>query len=713
MIGALKKVPLILQHDTTECGLACIAMIATHHGKTTTLHDLRDKVPTSRRGISLINLRKLSSLTGLGGRVLKVGMNSLHKLSLPCVLHWDHTHYVVLTRVTRTHIYINDPARGRVKLSMAQASPHVTGVALELSPGLDFSTTAQGKRVSMFDLVSNTRDQRLAMTQIFFLALLLEFFVLAGPLNIQLIMDNVLVSQDRSLLNLILIGFLCLIMFKTILSAARTWAIALTGARTNAQTTDGIFRHLLQLPLHWFERRFVGDVVSRFGSIKRIQDTLSVQFVGVLLDGLMSITTLVILSLLNLKILLVTLLAFAIYSLSRIALLPRLMKYSREYQTSYAKQYGDLVESVRGSLTIKLNNNECAREARFQHLVHEACSKELTSNCAHSYFAIYKDLIFGASRLIIVWLCARSVLDNSMTVGLMLSVIAYTELLINRGGALLDSLIDFRLLQVDLDRLSDIICAIPESAKTNHMDCRTLEPSLSISHLSYRYSDDDPWILKDLSLDVQPGESIAISGASGCGKTTLAKLILGLISQTEGQIYYGANALSHLGRDNFRNIVGAVMQGDQLFGGTIAQNVCFFSDDCDMEQVIQACKLADIHEHIMEMPSGYHSVVGDMGSSLSGGQKQRLILARALYRNPQLIILDEATSHLDMDSERRVSSAIQRLQITRIIIAHRAETIATASRHLVLKDGQLIDPYVALRPQEESIIADQAPHCEA
>jgi ATP-binding cassette subfamily B protein RaxB len=378
---------------------------------------------------------------------------------------------------------------------------------------------------------------------------------------------------------------------------------------------------------------------------------------------------------------------FLLYALIRWAFIKPMLLVNGEFISSYARQYGDLVESTRGVLTIKLNNNQPIRAARFSNLIADVANKEFKKNLFDNGFEIFKNFLFPLSKIFTLWIAVYMVMANDITMGTMIAIIAYTDILTFRGTAFLDKFIDLKMLKIHVERVSDIVLADVDANTSGLIDPRTLSPCIEINNISYRYSEDEPWTLKNLSLRIEAGESVAISGNSGEGKTTLAKLILGLIKSSEGEIFFGGIPLHTIGVERYREVIGSVMQGDQLFAGSIADNISFFTSDASTEDIIESAKAADIHEDIIKMPLGYFTPVGDMGSALSGGQKQRIILARALFRKPKLLILDEATSHLDTDSECRVNEAIKKLNITRVIIAHRLETIASASRAVTLKNG--------------------------
>ena len=299
-------------------------------------------------------------------------------------------------------------------------------------------------------------------------------------------------------------------------------------------------------------------------------------------------------------------------------------------------------------------------------------------------FSVVNHLLFGLGRIALVWLAAAAALRNEFTAGMLVAFIAYADQFTLRASGLIDKWTDFRMLTLHAERVADIALTEPEPRADAVWTGPIPEASIELRNVSFRYAEGESWILRNCSLRIGAGESVAITGPSGCGKSTLAKLALGLLQPTEGEVLFGGIDIRKLGLNTYRQWTGSVMQDDQLFGGTIAENVSFFDPEASLEDIIAACQMAAIHEDIVRMPMGYQSRVGDMGSGLSGGQKQRVVLARALYRRPKLLVLDEATSHLDMERESLVNLAVDALAVTRLIITHRQETAGATHRCISL-----------------------------
>jgi ATP-binding cassette subfamily B protein RaxB len=684
--GWSRRLPMMLQTEATECGLACLAMIAHYHGHDVDLAGLRRRFSTSLKGATLRQVVAMAGQLHLTCRPLRLELEHLSQLHHPCLLHWDLNHFVVLKSVGRGGIIIHDPAQGIRWLSLKEVSPHFTGVALELSPSADFTPTKERQILHMRALTGRVRGLTSALVQILLLAFALEVLTLTTPFYLQWVIDQVLVSADYDLLTLLGLGFLGIAVISALLAAARSWMVTWLGAMLNVQWTSNLFSHLMRLPLDWFEKRHVGDVVSRFSSIQAIQRTLTTQFVGSLLDGAMSLITLVVMGFYNIWLTLLVTGLLLLYSLVRWAFFSPLRHANEEQIIRAARQQSELLESIRGSMPIKLANKQNERSIRYSNAAVATANSDISVQRLSISFTIGNQLTLGVGRVVLIWIAARLALDNQFSAGMAIAFIAYADQFTSRAIGMIDKWVDFSMLKLHAERVADIALTTPESVTNAQWDGPVPDTFLELDNVSFRYADGEPWILRNCSLRVEAGESVAIVGPSGCGKSTLAKIALGLLKPVKGEVRFGGVEITKLGINNYRQWVGAVMQDDQLFAGSIADNISFFDSIDTTEQIINAAHIAAIHADITAMPMGYESLVGDMGSSLSGGQKQRVILARAIYRRPHIFVLDEATSHLDATTESLINDQISKISMTKIIIAHRAETINQADRIIKFED---------------------------
>jgi ATP-binding cassette, subfamily B, bacterial CvaB/MchF/RaxB len=695
-------VPMLLQTEAAECGLACVAMVAAHHGLRSDLATLRQRFSLSLKGATLGDLVRMAGALQLNARPLRAELEHLPQLELPCILHWDLNHFVVLTAVqgrgARRVAVIHDPARGVRRLPMAEVSRHFTGVALELAPGAGFEPRTERQRVSLRQLLGPVRGLRRSLGQIFVLALVLELFVLLGPFFLQWVVDGALLSGDRDLLLTLVIGFSLLMLLQVGTGALRSWAVLYLSSTLNLQWLGNVFAHLMRLPVAWFEKRHAGDVMSRFGAIQKIQQTLTTSFIEAVLDGLLVVATLAMMAVYSARLSAIAFGAVLLYAGLRWVFFAPLREATEEWIVHDAKRATHFLESLRGVQAIKLFNRQDERRARFMNLVVDTMNADIATRKLELTFGVAQKLVFGLERIAVIAVGALLVMDHAFTVGMLFAFLAFKEQFALRVSGLIDKAVELKMLRLQGERLADIVLAVPEPAVDGLAAPRELAPRLELHEVGFRYADTEPQVLQGATLSIEPGESVAIVGPSGCGKTTLLKLMLGIHAPQAGEIRVGGVPLSQVGLQRWRSMVGTVMQDDQLFAGSIADNIAFFDVQADAAWIEECARLACVHEEIAALPMGYHTLIGDLGASLSGGQRQRILLARALYKRPQILFLDEATSALDVDRERLVNRAVRGLRITRVIAAHRPETIAAAGRVIVLQDGRVAQDLRSVPP---------------
>jgi len=686
--GHAKRLPMFLQTEAAECGLAAIGMVACFHGHRVDLAALRRRFTVSLKGSTLAFLMQVAGRLNLAPRALRLELDELIQLRAPCILHWDLNHFVVLKAVDARGAIVHDPAFGVRRLTHAQLSKHFTGIALELTPTAEFKALDDRRRIRLRDLLGPVTGLHRSLAQVFVMALALQAIAIVTPFYMQWAVDGAVVSADRDLLTVLGLGFLLLTIVQVILTAARSWVVLYLSTTLNLQWLANVFSHLLGLPVSYFEKRHLGDVVSRFGAVTTIQRTLTSSFVEALIDGVMAIATLAMMFVYSAMLSAVAIVAVLSYGVLRWVFYDPLKRATEEQIVHTAKQQSHFLETVRGVQSIKLFGRQEERRSRWLNLVVDAVNQDLVTQKLGLGFRSANGLVFGVERISIVWLGALLVLDSAFSIGMLFAFMSYKDQFSARVAGLIDKMIDLRMLNLQGERLADIVLTPPEQAAQDAA-AQAMDASLEVRELSFRYSDMEPFVLLNCSFSVAPGESVAVVGASGGGKTTLVKLMLGLLAPTDGKIFAGGLDIQKLGIDRYRKLVGTVMQDDQLFAGSIADNICFFDPSPDQSAVEHFARMAAVHDDIAAMPMGYNTLIGDMGAALSGGQKQRILLARALYKRPRLLFLDEATSALDVPKEKAVNDAIRSLKLTRIIIAHRPETIASAERVIVLQGGKV------------------------
>jgi ATP-binding cassette, subfamily B, bacterial CvaB/MchF/RaxB len=689
----MSEARIILQSESAECGLACLAMLSSAHGLRLDLAELRQRFSVSLKGANLNQLMRHAQALNFTCRPLRLEIEEMNQLQLPCMLHWELNHFVVLTKVSASGITILDPAVGKRVIPFAEVSKKFTGVALEVTPTSEFKPADLRRKVRLRDLIGKVFGLRRALIQILLLAVGLEAVALVTPLVTQWVVDGALVSGDKDLLLLTVLGGGVLMVVQFLLSMARGWIGLRMNQQLSVQFTANLFSHLLKLPLSFFEKRHIGDITSRFGSLHAIRGVLTQGTVSAALDGVMAVVTLGMMFLFSPMLSVVVLVALFVYLGLRWASYAAFRDANEERIVLGAKENSYFLETIRAAQPLKLFNRAPERLARWQNLMVDVQNRDLTTQKMELWFSSANTFIFGIEGMLILYLGGAAVLGQQMTLGMLLAFMAYKGQFSGRASALINLIMQVKMLSLHVERLADIALEKPEQETAFETDLERILPRIEVRNVSFRYAEGEPWVLRDCSLTIEAGEHVAIVGASGCGKSTLLKLVLGLLEPTEGDIRigeHGATSIKQLGPSQFRSMIGTVMQNDTLMAGSIAENVACFDAQVDYQRVEEVSKLAQLHDDIVAMPMGYQTLVGDMGSTLSGGQKQRVLLARALYKQPKIMALDEATSALDSDNERKVNQAIRNLPLTRITIAHRAETIASAHRVIELSKGAVV-----------------------
>lgn len=688
-LGFGRKLPLLLQNEAAECGLACLGMVSGFYGHRFDMLTLRRRFAATLKGATLEQLMDMAGRLQLASRPLRLDLHELRELRLPCVLHWNLNHFVVLQAVGRQHIVIVDPASGRRKVPLAEVSRAFSGIALELWPLADFEEKDEARPVPLKKLVGHLQGLWPAVVKILLLALCIEVFTLLSPLYLQWVLDQVVVSADRDLLTTLAIGFALVAILRVLTTALRGYLLMYVSSLASVQWQSNVFAHLLRLPTAYFEKRHIGDVVSRFHAVDSIQQTLSSSFFSTVLDGIMGIAVLVMMMLYSWQLSLLSFLLVFLYLLLRVLWYSPLRAATEEGIIHAAAHDSNFLETIRGIKTIKLFNSQQQRMSLWQSLLADKVNAGLRVSKLQLFYGLGSGLLSALGSILMVFLGARMILAGQFTVGALMAFMSYQGMLDSRITQLINNYFTLKMLRIQTSRLGDIVMSKAEPVVTEIVPTIRQPMRIRVEHLRFRYSEYEPYVLDDVSFTINAGESVAIVGASGCGKTTLLNVLLGNLAAESGEVYLDERKCSMEDMIAARNRMGIVMQDDVLFAGSISDNIAFFATPADQEKVVMSARLAAIHDEIEAMPMGYHTLVGDMGTVFSGGQKQRILLARALYREPDVLFLDEATSHLDIARENAVNQAVRALPVTRVIIAHRMETILSTERVIVLEQGKV------------------------
>lgn len=676
-----RRLPIVLQTEATECGLACLAMIASYYGHRIDLNTLRRRYPVSLKGVTLRALIQIASHLKLTCRPLRFELGHLQRLHLPAIVHWNMNHFVVLKAVKSKGIVVHDPAAGERWFPLTEASKHLTGIALELLPEEGFSPKVEVARLPLTSFWEQTHGITYSFVKIIIMSIILEVLVIASPFYMQIAIDEVVVRGDVDLLLTLAIGFGLLATIKIISTTIRSSIIVILQNTLHFQMGIRLFRHLIRLPLSYFEKRHIGDILSRFTSLEPIRTMFAEGLIAGAIDGFMAIATLMMMFIYSVQLSFITLLAFMLYAAVRLVLYPLLRNRSEAVIQAKAQEESTFIESARAIQGVKLFNREGERENYWINRYADFINASVRLDNAKVIFKTIDGSVVSLENILIVYLAIQLVLDGVLTVGMVFAYMSYKQHFIEKTILLVEQVVNFRVLDLHLERLADIALSPVERGHDRPRDyAKPIQGRIELRNLCFRYAETEPFILDNINIVIEAGQFVTIMGPSGGGKTTLMKIMLGLLDPTSGEILIDNIPLSTIGHQAYREYVGAVMQEDQLLSGSIADNICFFDSDFDQEWMIQCAQRARIHDEIMSMPMTYNSLIGDMGSSLSGGQKQRVLLARALYRRPRILFLDEGTAHLDIDSEKCINENLRRLNITRISVAHRPGIMNAADK---------------------------------
>ena len=679
--------PVIYQAEAAECGLACLCMILQAHGDKRSLRELRQQYGLSMKGATLGDLMSLARVLSLSTRPLRLELSSLGELQTPCILHWDMKHFVVLSRVTRRGIVIHDPAQGKRTISFEEASKHFTGIALEAWPEPDFEPESGGPLLKLTTLFHKISGLRRTLFITFIITLVIQCFALLSPYYMQIVVDEALPAGADDYLLALTLGFDLFLCIECIASLLRQHVLLHFTSRLQLLMSARVFAHLLRLPLGWFHSRHTGDIISRFGSLAALRDFVSARFITVIMDGLMAVVTLIVMFIyapVLASIVLGTAIGYAVY---RLIAYQSERPHHAEKLVQGAKEQSHFIESIRAIQTVKQFDQEVSRHASWLNKLTASLNADIHIGKWRMRNTLAKQFVSGVENLLVIYFGASMAMENAFTVGMLYAFISYKNRFVTAFDSLVSTALEWRMLSLHLERLSDIVLCEPVQPLSPQVESQNATPpALTLSEVTFRYDSLSSPVLDKISLHVDAGEVIAITGKSGSGKSTLLKCITGINDVTSGSISFGGHQVSH---GALKGRSAAVYQDDSLLSGSILENISGYTDTPDIKLATAAAQLACIHQEIIAMPMQYQTLVGDMGSTLSGGQVQRIMLARALYQQPDILFLDEASSHLDMGNEAQINHNLRQLRITRIIIAHRPQTIALADRVFELRNGKL------------------------
>ena len=675
-----KKLPMIFQDERSECGAACVAMISDYWGHRLDLYTIRCQTETSNRGSTLSDISGLLEGLGFITRPLRISLDALSLIRCPAILHWDMNHFVVVKQVNKKYVVIHDPALGVRYCRWEEVSQSFTGIVLEVEKSSDFQAIRHQHKLTLSSLVKTIRGINTFVALLVLLSFAIEGLNLLNPLFIQYVADDVIGYSEKSNLYVISFGFLLLVIMQIFAEYLRGHMVIYLTNHLTEQFSSNIVRHILKLPLSFFEKRHKGDLQSKFQSIEHIQRKISTDFVTTVLDGFMIVINGVVMLMYSPLLTAIVVSSLFLFFSVRYTSYHQLRQQSSASVHQHAKAMTVFLETLQGIIPIKSFLKERVQFDVWRNSYIDALNADIQVAKKNVLYQIINHFLFHVEYLMVVCVGAILVLSHRFSLGMLMAFLSYRLLLVNKSVSFIQNVFDYKLIAIQLNRLSDILFQPPETISGGVGLPMKTKGTLALAQVSFQYHPNEKAILHNITICIHAGEKVAIIGRSGGGKSTLLKVMMGLLDKTSGLIEIDGMALETFGLKNYRELTAAVMQDDALLSGSIMSNIAFFDENIDPDRVYRVAKIASIHDDICRLPMGYETWVGDMGSTLSGGQKQRILLARALYKEPKILFLDEATSHLDVDNERKINQSLSELQMTQIVIAHRKETIHMADR---------------------------------
>ena len=692
--GRWKTYPYIEQQSSSDCGAACLGMISRYWGKRLSINFLRELIGIGRSGASLKSLATAAESIGYHARPVRASLSRIAEQQNPWIAHWKGDHYVVVYRIKEHKVLVADPSSGKFELSDVEFVGSWTGYALLLEPTEDLDDAPEEKRSlsRFFKLILPYRS--IGITVII-ASLLIQLLGLISPLFTQIILDQVVANKSQSTLNVLVIGMLMFGSLGIGLSSIRNYLLSYLANRLDLTMISGFVNHALNLPLKFFESRRVGDIITRVQENQKIQQFLIQNLLLSWLDFLTGFIYLGLMLYYNWRLTALIVCLIPPIVLLTLAATPLLRKVSRERFNATADQNSSLVEMMTGISTVKAVTAEKDLRWRWEDLLTRQLNIRFKGQKLAINLGLMSGLINSIGSGLLLWYGATLVIQDQLSIGQYVAFNMMKGYIISPVMALVALWDELQEVLISVERLNDVFeSKSEESQRDSKIILPKLQGSLRLDNVTFRYeSEEEANVLQNISLDVEAGQTIAIVGRSGSGKSTLVKLIQGLYHPISGQIAVDGHNLKHVSLKSLRSQMGVVPQDCFLFSGTILENITLYRAEFTLEQAIACAKLAEAHAFIQSLPLGYNTKVGERGDSLSGGQRQRIAIARAFLGDPPILVLDEATSSLDTESERRFQSNLTRLsrQRTTFIIAHRLSTVRNADCIVVLDRGFIVE----------------------
>jgi ATP-binding cassette, subfamily B, bacterial len=685
-----RTIPFIRQMEYADCGAACLAMVLGYFGKRVDLRELRDMTDAGRDGVTALSVVNAARAYGLRVRGVRADLDDLRHLPRGSILHWEFSHFVVFERATRKGIRVVDPAQGRRFVSMDDLRHAYTGIAILCEPSDAFDRGRTGAKGNWRYLRPMLRQSR-SMVRVITTSLVLRLAALALPLLTVLVVDEIVPRDDHHLLLVLTAGVALVIGYNFLSAFLRANLLLELQTRLDLGLTMGFIDHLVKLPYSFFLRRSSGDLMMRLQSNTSVRDILASGTMSAILDGAFATLYLALLFVIS-PVLALVVLVLALLEVSVMVLSwrrnQRLMSRSLQAQ---ADAQSCAYELLAGIETLKASGAEHRAVDRWGGLFTDQINIDLNRGRLGAAVSSVMSTLQIAAPLVILMVGAFQVLAGHISLGTMLSASALGAGFLQPLSTMVSSGLQLQMLGSYMQRINDVLDTPSEQHGANVRPAPRLSGRIRADNVSFSYGSLAPLVVNGVCLEIQPGQHIGIVGRSGSGKSTLAHLLLGLYQPTSGHIEFDGLNLSGLDAGSVRRQLGIVTQRPYVFASSVRENIALTNPELPLEAIVEAAKIACVHDDIVAMPMGYDTLLHDGGASISGGQRQRIALARALVHQPSIVLLDEATSELDTVTERQIYRNLEALSATTIVIAHRLSTVRNGDLILVMEQGGVIE----------------------
>jgi ATP-binding cassette subfamily B protein RaxB len=688
-----KKIKEIYQSEIADCGIACVAMILNYYGKSYSLEDLKIKYSSSVEGSSLNDIIKITKNENIIALPYEIEEEDIQDIKTPCIAHWNKNHFVVISKITDTQVTIYDPANGKLTYSMSDFIDDFSFIVCEMSPDENFSSNKVKNKNnnSLINVITNITNSWRDIFNILLMSISLEIFVIILPLFSKVIIDNIVIENNKDLLIPIGIGFIFIVFFKSLSEWFRNNMLLYLTANIQISLKYNILNKLLKLPLSFYKKRGVADILSKFESLEEIKKTISKGVIESSIDAFTIIITASVMIYLNLIMFFIVFLFLLVVLLIKFLYLQKIKFKTNKLINSQIEEDNFLIEALKTIETTRGHNQEDFVFKKWYGLYIQYIKNNTSLNKLNITIDSIEDFFINSQRVVILWIGTAFIINNEITIGALFAFVAYQIIFTNQLSNLITNLFKFRIINIHFEKINDIKNAKEEKSRigsiSNDIFNQKIKGRIELKNIYFKYEGASHYLFENFNLTIEHGEHIIINGHSGSGKSTLIKIIAGLLPIEKGEVLVDGMNIKDVGLEKYREQIGLVLQNEeQIYSGSVFDNINLFQEVIEYERLYKATRKAEIHDEIENMKMGYQTILGEIGNNFSGGQVQRLLLSRAFYKQPLILLLDESTNALDKNLEMKIFNNLKKDNMTKISISHREENQSLVDRVINLDE---------------------------